>query len=473
MSFEYSDHFSPVTQRRQLLKNTACGFGYLALASLLNQRSAQAASSTAEQQPHFTPKAKRVIFVYLEGAPSHLDLFEYRPRLLEDDGKLETLAGGKGNPRKYLAPQWKFRQYGETGRWFSDLIPNVAKHADEYAIIRTLTTDIPNHPQAVLQLHTGSHRFTRPSMGAWVNYGLGTENHDLPGFIAINPLARRGGVQNYGNAFLPPAFQATRIGGEGQDMAKVKFSHITNGQLSVDVQRRQLASLNTLHSLRSSRSLERKEAASDAELDGIVSSYELAFQMQQAIPNLMNLETESKETLELYGVGNPSTDNFARQCLLARRFSEAGVRFVEICDPNWDHHTNLRTGLVERATAIDQPVGALLTDLKRRGLLEDTLVVFGGEFGRSATAQGTDGRDHSISSFPMLLAGAGIKPGATYGEVDDHGVECVSGKSHIYDLQATILHILGLDHTRLTFEYGGRPFRLTDVFGNVLTDILA
>jgi len=456
------------SSRRDWLKSSACGFGYLAFANMLASQNARA-GSLAEKKPHHAPRAKRVIFVFLQGAPSHLETFEYKPKLFEDDGKLETTTGGTGNPRKYLAPQWKFQQYGETGHWFSDLIPHVAKHADKWSIVRTLTTDIPNHPQAVLQLHTGSHRFTRPSMGSWVLYGLGTENQELPGFIAINPLARVGGVQNYSNAFLPAAFQATRLGSEGQDIAKASLSHITNTELSGAIQRRQLDLLGGLHSGRALRG----ETPADPELDSIVDSYELAFRMQQSVPGLLDLATESKETLDLYGIGKPITDNFGRQCLLARRFAEAGVRFIEVCDPGWDHHTNLRAGMVERTSAIDQPVGALMTDLARRGLLKDTLVVFGGEFGRTATAQGTDGRDHNVHSFPMLLAGAGIKAGVSYGVTDDYGVHCVDKKSHIYDLQATILHLLGLNHEELTYEYGGRPFRLTDVFGNVLHDVLA
>lgn len=456
------------TNRRLWLQSTACGFGYLALRHLLGQTNTAVAGPLAERTPHFTPVAKRVIFVFLQGAPSHLETYEYKPRLYEDDGKFETITGGGGNPRKFLAPQWNFQQYGQTGRWFSDLIPGIASHADLWTIVRTLRTDIPNHPQAVLQLHTGSHRFTRPSIGSWVLYGLGTENQELPGFIAINPLARVGGLQNYSNAFLPAAFQATRIGSEGQDLATAKLAHLANDRLGPDVQRRQLNLLNSLHGDRARRG----SSEIDPQLNSIIDSYELAFRMQQAVPKLMDLGTETKETLDLYGVGQPITDNFARQCLLARKFSEAGVRFVEICDPGWDHHTNLRAGMVERTSAVDRPVAALMTDLQRRGLLKDTLVIVGGEFGRTATAQGTDGRDHSVTSFPMLLAGAGLKPGFDYGVTDDHGVHCVDKPSHIYDLQATILHLLGLDHEQLTFTYGGRPFRLTDVFGNVLEDIL-
>jgi hypothetical protein len=457
------------TSRRQALKSAAGGFGYLALADMLAGQKKAQAGPLAVKEPHFPARAKRVIFIFLEGAPSHLEMYEYKPRLYEDDGKLETVTGGTGNPRKYLAPQWKFKQYGETGHWYSDLIPNIGRHADKWTTVRTLTTDIPNHPQAVLQLHTGSHRFTRPSMGSWVLYGLGTENQDLPGFVAINPLARRGGVQNYSSAFLPPALSATRLGAEGQDMAKAALSHTSNPELSGQTQRYQLDLLASLHRERGDRT----PSVADEQLSGIIETYELAFRMQGTLPGLLDLSTESKSTLDSYGVGGGITDNFARQCILARRFAEAGVRFIEICDPNWDHHTNLRAGMVERTSAIDQPVGALMDDLEQRGLLKDTLVVLGGEFGRTATAQGSDGRDHSIASFPMLLAGAGVKPGLSYGVTDDYGVQCVDKKSHVYDLHATILDILGLDHTQLTYEFGGRPFRLTDVFGNVLTDILA
>ncbi len=454
--------------RRELLKQTACGFGYVALAGMLTGHRPAIAADSAAKKPHHEPRAKRVIYIYLEGAPSHLELYEYKPELYKADGKFETLSGGTGNPRKYLAPQWKFQQYGETGAWFSDLIPEIGKHADKFAFLRTMTTDIPNHPQACLQIHTGSHRFTRPSMGSWILYGLGTENSELPGFIAINPMARRGGVQNYSNAFLPAETQATRLGSEAQKVINAKLNHVTNPQLSTGVQQRQLALLSELHQSRARRNV----TDIDSELDSIVGSYELAFKMQQSVPGLLDLSTESKETLDAYGIDQPGSDDFGRQCLLARRFAEAGVRFIELCDTDWDHHTNLRAGMVERTTSINRPIGALLTDLDQRGLLKDTLVVIGGEFGRTATAQGTDGRDHNVHSFPILLAGAGVKAGVSYGVSDEFGVHSVENKSHIYDLQATILHLLGLDHEKLTFEYGGRPFRLTDVFGNVLKDVV-
>ena len=455
--------------RRDLLKSSACGFGYLALANLMAENSHASIDLLTPKQPHFTPRAKRVIFIFLAGAPSPMETIEYKPKLYQLDGQRESNTGGTGNNRKYLAPQWGFKQYGESGRWFSDLLPNLAQHADKFCSINSLTTDNPSHPQATLQLHTGSFRFTRPSIGSWILHGLGTENQELPGFIAINPIEKVGGTQNYSNAFLSSAYGATRIGAEGQKVSEIKISHTSNPRLSDSAQRRQIELLGRLHDARSAKGI----TETDQQLDSIISSYDLAFRMQQSIPNLMDLSTETKETLEDYGIGTAITDDFGRQCLMARRFAEAGVRFIEICDPGWDHHTNLRRGLVERTTATDKPVSALLADLHQRGLLDDTLVIWGGEFGRTATAEGIDGRDHNIHGYPMLFAGAGVKPGFTYGATDELGITAVEKKCHVYDLHATILHILGLNHEELTYEYGGRSFRLTDVFGEVLHEVLS
>jgi hypothetical protein len=455
-----------LTSRREWLRNSACGFGYLALAGMLPQQIAAASSKSETKSPHFAPKAKRVIFVFLQGSPSHLDTFDHKPKLKEDDGKPEF--ADSGNPRKYLGSPWKFSQHGQSGQWISELHPHIAKHADKLCVIKSLTTDIPNHPQAVLQMHTGAFRFARPSMGAWVLYGLGTENQELPGFITLSPLTRVGGAQNYGNAFLPAAYQATRIGIEGQDIAQARISHISNPSFGSSLQRKQLDLIQQLHAGRPDAA-----ASGDAELDSIVSSYELAFRMQGSVPKLLDISSESRETLDMYGIDNKATDDFGRQCLLARRFAEAGVRFIEITSVGWDHHNNLRRQLTERTTSIDQPVGALLNDLERRGLLKDTLVVFGGEFGRTASGQGNDGRDHNITGFSMWLAGGGAKGGLSYGATDDYGQKAVENKCHIYDLQATILHLLGLNHEQLTFKYAGRDFRLTDVHGSVLNDVIA
>ncbi len=457
--------------RRDLLKTSSCGFGYLALAGLMNSLAARESRAAASdnnplvpKEPHFTPRARRVIFMFMQGGPSHVDMLDHKPQLEVDDGK--AAGQGKGN-RKLMKSPWKFNPAGSSGLPISELLPNLAKHADHLCILNSLHTDLPNHPQAAVQMHTGSFQFVRPSMGAWVLYGLGTANQELPGFITLNPIARIGGAQNYGSAFLPAAFQGTRIGGEGEPLARASIPNISAGGLSRDQQRRQLDLVQTLN---------RERLAEDkvnSQLEGIIESYELAFRMQSAVPKLMDTSDESQETLEAYGIGGRGTDNFGRQCLLARRFAEAGVRFIELSQPGWDQHQQLRNRLAVNCTAIDQPMAALLADLKQRDMLKDTLVVWGGEFGRTPHAQNPDGRDHNATGFSMWMAGGGVKGGLRYGETDEHVIKAEVDKMHIHDLHATILHLLGLDHTRLTFRYSGRDFRLTDVHGNVAEKILA
>jgi hypothetical protein len=457
--------------RRDLLKTTSCGFGYLALAGLMNSLAARESNGATSdsnnplvpKEPHFTPRAKRVIFMFMQGGPSHVDMFDYKPRLETDDGK--AAGQGKGN-RKLMKSPWKFPAAGQSGLPISELLPNLAKHADDLCILNSLYTDLPNHPQASVQMHTGSFQFVRPSMGAWVLYGLGTENQELPGFITLNPIGRIGGAQNYGSAFLPAAFQGTRIGGEGESLARASIPNISAAGLSRDQQRRQLDLVQTLNRER----LERDQV--NSQLEGIIESYELAFRMQSAVPKLMDTSDESQETLDAYGIGGRGTDNFGRQCLLARRFAEAGVRFIELSLPGWDQHQQLRNRLAANCSAIDQPMAALLADLKQRDMLRDTLVVWGGEFGRTPHAQNPDGRDHNATGFSMWMAGGGVKGGLRYGETDEHGIKAEVDKMHVHDLHATILHLLGLDHTRLTFRYSGRDFRLTDVHGNVAEKIL-
>ena len=457
--------FSPTHSRRQWLRSTACGFGSLALAGLLDDEKARGDSTSGPVGPHFAPKAKRMIFVFLQGSPSQIDTFDYKPRLQSDDGK--PVAAGTGNPLKYLGSPWKFSQHGESGQWISELYPHVAKHADKLCLLKSLTTDIPNHPQAVLQLHTGAFRFARPSLGSWLLYGLGTENKELPGFLVLNPLIRVGGAQNYGNAFMPSRFQAARIGQEGQPISKAELGHVLNSRWDAKVQRRQLDLLADLNAARP------QHTADEGDLDGVIQSYELAFRMQGSLPKLFDISKETKETLDLYGIGETATDDFGRQCLLARRAVESGVRFVEVTSTGWDHHANLRRDMVRGCKSVDQPVGALLTDLERRGLLKDTLVLFGGEFGRQPIGQSADGRDHQVDGFTMWLAGAGVRGGYSYGATDDYGQKIVDKKMHIHDLNATLLHLMGLDHTQLTYGYSGRDFRLTDVFGEVATEIIA
>jgi hypothetical protein len=459
-----SQFFSPAGNRRQWLRNTACGFGSLALADLLAATRATAADATDNPAPHFAPKAKRMIFVFLQGSPSQLDTFDYKPKLQADHGK--GVAEGTGNPLKYLGSPWKFSQHGQSGHWISELYPNVAKHADKLTFIKSLATDIPNHPQAVLQLHTGAFRFARPSLGSWLLYGLGSENKELPGFLALSPLTRVGGAQNYSNAFLPSRFQAARIGVEGTPIKAADLGHVA-GKWGAADQKKQLDLITALDQSRPVKT------ANDNDLDGVIRSYELAFRMQSSLPRLLDIGGESKETLELYGVGAEPTDDFGRQCLLARRAVEAGVRFVEVTHTGWDHHQNLRRGMVKGCSEVDKPVAALLADLERRGLLKETLVVFGGEFGRTPAGQSADGRDHQAEGFTMWLAGAGVKGGASYGATDEYGQKVAQDKSHVHDLNATILHLLGLDHEKLTYRYSGRDFRLTDVYGRVLSEVVA
>lgn len=449
--------------RRELLKSSSAGFGLLALAGMLGQnRSARAKETVAKpgplapKSPHFPTKAKRIIFLFMEGAMSQMDTFDYKPKLQESDGKV---APGGGT---LTASKFKFAQHGETGTWVSELYPNVAKHVDQLCFIRGLHTDTPAHPQAVVQLHTGAANaaLTRPSMGAWLMYGLGTENQDLPGFITINPPPNFGGAVNYGTAFLPAHFQGTKLSDTG-------YLPNLKPQTMTALQRLQLDFIQEKN-----RELAKTPGAPD-ELEGIIESYELAFKMQGKVPELLDISREPQHVRDAYGVKPGPAGSFARQCLMARRLSEAGVRFVEICQGGWDHHNNLHKGLIANAAATDQPTAALLTDLQQRGLLDDTLVLFGSEFGRHPTAQGPDGRDHNITGYPMWLAGAGVKPGFSFGASDEFGVHAVEGKMHTMDLHATLLALMGLDHESLTYTYAGRDFRLTDIGGKVAREIFA
>src|SRR5262245_7647224 len=459
--------YAPLS-RREVLKTTSCGFGYLALAGLFSNA---VRGATAEQhplaskKPHFTPRAKRVIFMFMQGGPSHVDTFDHKPELERDDGKSPAGVTGKGN-RKLMKSPWTFSPAGQSGLMISELFPNVAKHADDLCLLNGMVTDLPNHPQASVQLHTGSFQFVRPSMGAWVLYGLGTENQELPGFITINPITRVGGAVNFGSSFLPAPFQGTPIGGEGQSLANAAIPNIANRELSREQQRNQLDLVQALNRDRLSQD------KVNSELEGVIESYELAFRMQTAEAKIMDFKDESPSTLAAYGIGSGATDNFGRQCLMARRFAEAGVRFIELGSTGWDHHNQLRTRLTANCGQIDQPIAALLTDLKQRDMLKDTLVVWGGEFGRTPHAQNDNGRDHNATGYSMWMAGGGVKGGIRFGATDEHGIRSVENRVHIHDLHATILHLLGLDHERLTYRYSGRDFRLTDVHGNVAKEIL-
>ncbi len=448
--------------RRQALKTVGAGFGYLALAGLLGQQagaSSQRKPRTGPlepREPHFPAKAKRIIFLFMEGAMSQMDTFEYKPQLQGNDGR-----PGPGGGR-LTGSKFRFTQHGQTRTWVSNLFPHTARHVDKLCFIRGLHTDTPAHPQAVIQLHTGTAlaSLTRPSMGAWLLYGLGTENQDLPGYITINPAANFGGAINYGGAFLPAHFQGTRINDAGNKPN-------LQAQTAPSLQRRQLDYLQGLN-----RDLAASRGAPD-QVEGVIQSYELAFRMQDRVPQLLDISREPQTVLDAYGVRPGPAGSFARQCLMARRLSEAGVRFVEICHPGWDHHNNLHQGLINQSAAVDRPTAALLEDLQQRGLLEDTLVLFGSEFGRMPTAQGVDGRDHNITGYPMWLAGAGVKAGFSYGSTDEYGLHATEGSMHTTDLHATLLALLGLDHEQLTYRYAGRDFRLTDVAGRVVNEIFA
>jgi hypothetical protein len=445
----------PALSRRDMLKSAGCGFGYLALAGLCARASVpQVEGPLAPKTPPLAARAKRVIFLFMQGGPSHVDTFDYKPRLQQDNGK-------QGDRGKLLASPFAFARHGKSGLWISELFPSVAKHADELCVLNAMHTDNPAHPQATIQLHTGSATFVRPSMGAWMLYGLGTSNQNLPGFITINPPVGLGGAQNYGSAFLPATFQGTRIDGGGA------MADISNASVPRPLQRRQLDLMQAMN-----HDLEARSGAPD-QIEGVIQSMELGFRMQTAVPELMDLTKESPATLELYGLNNNGGSPFARQCLMARRFAQAGVRFIEVCHQGWDQHNNLRNKMAQNAKATDQGIGALLTDLKNHGLLQDTLVLWGGEFGRTPTSQGNDGRNHNNRGYTMWMAGGGAKGGTAFGKTDEHGGQAVEGKVHVHDLHATILALMGLDHEKLTYQYAGRDFRLTDVHGNVVRQVMA
>jgi hypothetical protein len=455
--------------RREMLRLAACGFGSVAFAGVAARAGAMpsflddaALSPLAPKKPHFLPKAKRVIFLCMAGAPSHVDTFDHKPELTAMDGK-----SFRGNA-KLLGSPWKFRQSGKSGLWISELFPNLAREADELCLLRGMKAEIPAHAQASIQLHTGSFQFVRPSMGAWSIYGLGTENENLPGFIAINPRGDNGGAQLYGSAFLPAAYQATpvRLGNGRANQTSDAVPHIANRRYGSAAQREQLDLIQRLNKERLKREKE------DRELEGVIESYELAFRMQAEVPDLIDFSDESAKTLEMYGVGKEPTDAFARQCLLARRFAEKGVRFIEVSHGGWDTHRNLREELARQCGEIDQPIAALLADLKQRGLLDDTLVLWGGEFGRTPYAQNGDGRDHNAKGFTMWMAGGGVQGGLSYGGTNEVGDTAVDGVMDIHDWHATVMHAMGLDHERLTYRHAGRDYRLTDVKGKANTAIL-
>jgi hypothetical protein len=470
--------------RRLALKSAASGFGYLAFASLAQKAIADdarraTASTLAPKPTHFPARAKRVIFLCMNGGPSHVDLYDYKPALNSQSGNTTTIGRDRGGA-KLLGSPFKFAQHGESGLWMSEVCPHLAEHADKLCVIRSMHTDLPNHSQAFTQMHTGSFQFVRPSVGAWTLYGLGSENENLPGFITLNPPADNGGARNYGSSFLPAICQGTKIGGNqipafyaallGKDEEPgPPLKNIDNAWLSREQQREQLKLIRNLDAAKLKRDVYHPE------IEGAIESFELAFRMQDVVPEVLDLRSETEATRSQYGIGQGlATDRFGRQCLLARRLVEAGVRFVEITAPtSWDHHFQLQEKLTESCAITDRPVATLLADLEQRGLLDDTLVIWAGEFGRTPYGQSVSGRDHNNKGYTLWMAGGGVKGGLANGATDEYGYEAVEQPVHIHDWHATILHLLGLDHERLTFNYGGRDFRLTDVYGSIVKDILA
>lgn len=464
--------------RRDWLTQAAAGFGSLALAALCADTSAHgsdrggpATAPLAPKRPHFSARAKRVLFLFMHGGPSQVDTFDYKPVLERDHGKPLPFAKPRvvsSETGSLLKSPWKFRQYGQSGAWVSELFPHLAQHVDDLCIVRSLHGSNSRHGAAALELHTGSDTFVRPSMGSWITYGLGTENQDLPGYVTICPSLTHGGVNNWSAAFLPAVHQGTPIGNASVAADRARIPFMDQQGSPPDAQRRQLDLVQAWNARHFS------ERPGEAALEGRIEALELAFRMQAAAPQLQDISDETAATERLYGLDQPTTKNFGRQCLMARRFLERGVRFVQVSHSyKWDQHGGLQKDHARNALEVDLPIAGLLTDLKARGLLDETLVLWGGEFGRTPTAQGNDGRDHNPHGYTMWLAGGGVRAGTAVGQTDDYGYYAVENKVHVHDLHATMLHLLGLDHLRLTFRHAGRDFRLTDVHGRVVEEVLA
>jgi hypothetical protein len=462
----------PLLSRREALRNLSAGFGYLAFAGLAS--AAEQQSVLAPRAPQFPARAKRVIFLCMRGGPSHLDTFDHKPQLVKDNGRPSRYAA-----TPLFASPWKFQQHGQSGLWISELFPHLAKQSDELCLLRGMHCDQPAHAQAFVQMHTGSFQSVRPSMGAWSLYGLGTENQNLPGFISINPPGANGGAQNYGSAFLPGACQGTKFTIQDSSQRNRPIDRMRRGKPNpsgINHAAALLPKADQRAQLDLIAALNREKLARDAHnpiVDAAIENYELGFRMQEAVPDVMDLARESPATLALYGINENPTDGFGRQCLLARRFAEAGVRFIELGHGSWDQHSNIKSALADNCAKTDKPIAGLLADLKQRDLLKDTLVIWGGEFGRTPYSPDGNGRDHNHKGYTVWMAGGGVKGGFSHGATDEHGYEAVTGRMHIHDWHATILHLLGINHEKLTFRHAGREMRLTDVNGTVAREILA
>ena len=464
--------------RRWFFEQCGVGLGAMALGQLLGDTGyaapGQDAASDpmAARQPHFAQRAKNVIFLFMAGAPSHLEMFDFKPQLAKFDGTLpppELLEGYRAafiNPSsKLLGPKFTFSKHGQSGTELSELLPYLAEVVDDIAIVKSITTDAFNHALGQILMNTGSPQFGRPSMGAWLTYGLGSESRELPGFVVFSSGIKgpSGGNSNWGSGFLPTVYQGVQFRGSGDPVL-----YLSNpAGVDAELQRDSLDSIRRLNQMH-------LDVVGDPEITTRINSFEMAFRMQTSAPELMDITAEPESVLEMYGA-EPGRPSFANNCLLARRLVERGVRFVQLFHEAWDQHGNLVEDIQKNCQDTDQACAALIKDLKQRGMLDDTLVIWGGEFGRTPMVQGHDdnGRDHHPNAFTMWLAGGGIKPGITVGATDDFGFNVVEDLVHVHDLHATILHLLGFDHTKLTYRFQGRDFRLTDVHGNIVTKLLA
>ncbi|MBK7644287.1 MAG: DUF1501 domain-containing protein [Planctomycetes bacterium] len=460
-----------VPGRRELLRGIGAGFGMLALRGLVDAQGAARPSPLAPHKGALPVRAKRVIFLFMHGGPSQIDTFDYKPLLERDDGKPLPFAKPRiqfAQTGNLMRSPWKFAQHGQSGAWVSELFPEVAKQVDKLCFLKSLWGSNPAHGGALLKIHTGSDNFVRPSMGSWVVYGLGTENENLPGFVTICPTLGHGGVNNWSSAFLPGIYQGTPIGNASVPAKQATIRHLADTHGSRAEQRAELDLLQEENREHAAR------RGPDDALEARIESCELAFRMQLEASRTLDVESESAATKALYGIDDPLTENFGRQCLMARRLSESGVRFVQCSHSyKWDQHEKLRELHAQNAHEVDKPIAGLLADLESRGLLEDTLVLWGGEFGRTPTVQGSDGRDHNPHGFTMWMAGGGVKPGFSFGATDDYGFYAAEDKVHVHDLHATLLALLGIDHEQLTYRWAGRDFRLTDVEGRIVSEIFA
>jgi hypothetical protein len=480
MNFEQHnfDEYRKLVTRRWFFKQCGVGLGTIALAELLGARTTRAnvsASSIsnplAPRPPHFAPKVKRVIYLFMAGGPSHMELFDYKPELAKWDGKLppaELLKGYRAafiNPNStLLGPKFKFAKYGQCGAELSEILPHLSTVVDDLTIVKSMHTDAFNHAPAQVLMNTGSQQFGRPSFGAWTTYGLGSESSDLPAFVVFSTGTKgtSGGASNWGSGFLPSMYQGVMFRNVGDPVL-----YLSNPKgVDAELQRDSLDSIRRLNQMH-------LDVAGDPEIATRINSFEMAYRMQSSAPELMDIASEPKHILDMYGA-EPGKSSFANSCLLARRLVERGVRFVQIFHEAWDQHGNLTNDMKKNCRTTDQASAALVKDLKQRGMLEDTLVIWGGEFGRTPMVQGgNDGRDHHPNCFTYWMAGGGLKRGLTLGESDDFGFNVTRDPVHVHDLHATLLHLLGFDHTKLTYRFQGRDFRLTDVSGTVVEKMLA